>query len=809
MSQSMGWADCIMLAMAPVGVITIMVSAIRVGGYKWLKAIVGRARENIVAAELGVMSSTSKEACELWNGRNVVRCAGAADICELICIYPTGQKCKDSDTTCGDPELGLSGNSPHGRSASEIIIVRNRKHSAPNISLNCQAHQHRWALWFCAAFVTVLQAGVLIYFGLVTEYPTLKFEKDGQPVQGYTMPLSVASTLSLVAGMLICAHVVNKASDEKVWEVINGEGYSVSMVWLQKRKQVSDQQFQSTAIYPVEKLNQILTSERAIGVDRDDIDQPRRAQRAETNSHPNKEKKLVRWLQILSLFGVSISLLGTVGQFTGLRGMHWKASIPQLGAVVVATVVRAVIRRALATNIKGKELMSGYELDWFVTSLSNIQTAAWLPPDNESFFQKVGSKAASAFSWIFSQLKALLRQPGPANARIKKNQETSHLPEKDKGNRNMSDPASSCLWIVQTGLPKLEIMSCATKETGNQQCRKDQEQYHQVDGLHTAQSILDLRRYLGELGNWKSPVFAEAVALSKAIEITMGYFEDHLKPLENGRFTWKMQVKVGYDNKAKLGDFGAYGRLSNANPEPVEFNVEKTVDGWKARIDELDAALSLWLYSIGIREEDNRAAFPFVNGDWIRGKKIHEQCLQIIGPSSYRLVQDLKWLVPDALEGIMTSQMSNPFGNNQDEQEPSPHFLDVRAERIGRAGQRFSDIKGFPEKNRSSEMNGFSKGNVSPNMKASPEMLGNSVGKSTMRWNWKPTSSWDPTEKSREEMSKNRQLTFKFQNSLSSLYAKDIFASFIWALVDQLESSSIGNTIKPIVQPRDTGIEKP
>lgn len=91
MSQATGWADCIVLAMAPVGIITIIVSAIRVAGPPWLKAIIGRARENIVAAELEVMSSTSSEACELWNGktRAVVRCPGAADICEFICIYPT------------------------------------------------------------------------------------------------------------------------------------------------------------------------------------------------------------------------------------------------------------------------------------------------------------------------------------------------------------------------------------------------------------------------------------------------------------------------------------------------------------------------------------------------------------------------------------------------------------------------------------------------------------------------------------------------------------------------------------------------
>lgn len=89
MSQSTGWADCILLSMAPIGVITILVGAIRVGGPRWLKAIVGRVRENMVAAELEIMSSTSEESCELWNGRGVVKCQGASSIREFLCIYST------------------------------------------------------------------------------------------------------------------------------------------------------------------------------------------------------------------------------------------------------------------------------------------------------------------------------------------------------------------------------------------------------------------------------------------------------------------------------------------------------------------------------------------------------------------------------------------------------------------------------------------------------------------------------------------------------------------------------------------------
>lgn len=40
--MSLGWADNILLAMGPLGIMTVIVSAIRVGGVRQLKAIVGR-----------------------------------------------------------------------------------------------------------------------------------------------------------------------------------------------------------------------------------------------------------------------------------------------------------------------------------------------------------------------------------------------------------------------------------------------------------------------------------------------------------------------------------------------------------------------------------------------------------------------------------------------------------------------------------------------------------------------------------------------------------------------------------------------
>ena len=46
LSMSMGWADNILLAMGPLGIMTVVVSAIRVGGVKKLKAVVGRSVVN-------------------------------------------------------------------------------------------------------------------------------------------------------------------------------------------------------------------------------------------------------------------------------------------------------------------------------------------------------------------------------------------------------------------------------------------------------------------------------------------------------------------------------------------------------------------------------------------------------------------------------------------------------------------------------------------------------------------------------------------------------------------------------------------
>jgi hypothetical protein len=86
LSQSFTWYDCAIFALCPIGIITAIVSAVRVAAPNSWKAVVGRARESRAAAELELLSSTSDEVCELWSGQAIVRVMGSPQILELAYV---------------------------------------------------------------------------------------------------------------------------------------------------------------------------------------------------------------------------------------------------------------------------------------------------------------------------------------------------------------------------------------------------------------------------------------------------------------------------------------------------------------------------------------------------------------------------------------------------------------------------------------------------------------------------------------------------------------------------------------------------
>ncbi|GFF55629.1 hypothetical protein IFM46972_10313 [Aspergillus udagawae] len=77
--------DAVIFAIAPLGVITAVVSAIRVTGPPSLRALIGRPQEGSGTAEAEPCSSTSREVCELYtNGGGIARVLGHPKLLEIV-----------------------------------------------------------------------------------------------------------------------------------------------------------------------------------------------------------------------------------------------------------------------------------------------------------------------------------------------------------------------------------------------------------------------------------------------------------------------------------------------------------------------------------------------------------------------------------------------------------------------------------------------------------------------------------------------------------------------------------------------------
>lgn len=86
LTMSMGWTDNILIALGLMGIMTILVSAIRIAGIKRLKASIGGARESREIAEVELLSSTSYVVYEMWNGVEIVRSFGVPATSQFVIV---------------------------------------------------------------------------------------------------------------------------------------------------------------------------------------------------------------------------------------------------------------------------------------------------------------------------------------------------------------------------------------------------------------------------------------------------------------------------------------------------------------------------------------------------------------------------------------------------------------------------------------------------------------------------------------------------------------------------------------------------
>jgi hypothetical protein len=398
---------------------------------------------------------------------------------------------------------------PKEKRLQKVCIIRDTSGDSPNISLNCHPPAKDGELWIFAALGIVLQLGVLLYSGLATYHRALSLQKDGKPIAGYAYPCTAGGTLVLVAGMFLCSWVVESSTIENRYEAGHkaGEGWKTRIVWLQQTKTVSDQVFESCMVYAKDDRQTITTSRRIQRCDKDDstglqlkvmvrtiIARCRSvlpfagpstldaSKRLGDKSDTSDESSV--GLELKTIFGTIIALCGFVLQFAGLRGMHWSASVAQLGAVVVMVGVKAWVRRGLTKTPSYEALTSGFELDSFVKTLGDIQRESWS-----------GS---------------------------------------DKGMPSGSKQSSND-WIVVTGG---ESSLVAYKQTPPSTLSSK-------DGVSNAQTVLNARKQLARLAGWRGPASSEAVSLARAIERTIDQLDARkcLPDTARSGLTWNFEAR--------------------------------------------------------------------------------------------------------------------------------------------------------------------------------------------------------------------------------------------------------------------------
>ncbi|KAG5654842.1 hypothetical protein KAF25_009219 [Fusarium avenaceum] len=469
----------------------------------------------------------------------------------------------------------------------EMVILRNTTTPAPNITLNRHNKVTRRHLYIAAVFGGAVQMGVLIYFRLITCYYPSKFKKEDKAVLSYAFPFSAAGTVLLVTGIFVCAHVVDRSTNEVRYEPT--QGYEVKMVWLQSKQTVSDQVFKSFALYP-EECPQIITTSQRQGP----------AKKGKGKGESTTQREEVSPFN-LSVFGTGISLAGFFVQFIGLRAMHWSASVAQLTAILIMTAIRAFIRRGFTASIRNVSLKEGFELDGLAMALGHKDLRSDSGSDDKDPMFDFGLSKGGSWTVIMNE---------------------ADTPED-----------SLYTWCQQsnTDTPRTRTRSrgVRTPPTGSSMGRIN----------NIAQNILSLRTKLAQLSDWRGPASTEATQLAEAIEVTM----DSLF-LKEGPFlfSWTIKVKVSDDKGLdKVFPVVLELRRNEGHWKCRVDELDSILSLWLCSVDKQRQSSTVKLGG-----STPKSATPMENDTWFRKKSSETRGgLILIGQQTEDLTQHLKWWI--------------------------------------------------------------------------------------------------------------------------------------------------------------------
>lgn len=156
MSESIHLIDNVIFALSPLGVLTTVVSVIRVCGGSSLRAFIGRAQEGPAEAESELLSCVSESTAELFNDGGISRVFGRPRVLEVVAW-------EDETLTEGErsTKFGTLVDAIEDKAWSlSDDQQRLPKVDIPNLSLNkgIKRRNQRW--FYCVAMIgAALQTG--------------------------------------------------------------------------------------------------------------------------------------------------------------------------------------------------------------------------------------------------------------------------------------------------------------------------------------------------------------------------------------------------------------------------------------------------------------------------------------------------------------------------------------------------------------------------------------------------------------------------------------------------------------------------
>ncbi|KAI9376296.1 hypothetical protein BJX61DRAFT_538994 [Aspergillus egyptiacus] len=362
LAESTTLLDNFIFALSPLGILTAVVSVIRICGNSSLRAFVGRANEPPGEAENELLSCVSDGTAELFHNGGISRVPGRPRILEVVVWEgepdPCGQKKTYKLGTLRDA-LRDGAWSMEGGAQDEKDFFSLPESDIPNLSLN-KGIKKRGLGWFClAALVGIaLQGGTLVYSGLTVFWYQDYFREDGEPADSYAFPLYIYGSVSLNLGMFLCAFLIERSSIESHLHSVKPS----KIYWLQPGRQTIGEQdfgaFLAVNESPNSQPKQNLTYVKSI-----------------RGPVPKRKGALL-------VSTISMTMLGFILQFVGLRGLHPSVIIANVGSTLLMAVVRTCLRAKRIGSDENKfkeedrEMTSHkqQELDFFAFQLEEVES---------------------------------------------------------------------------------------------------------------------------------------------------------------------------------------------------------------------------------------------------------------------------------------------------------------------------------------------------------------------------------------------------------------------------------------------------